>query len=855
MKRIYFLFVIPFLLIALFSCDYPKVKKRDTQAPLIPAREALKLNDDQLLDEIQYRIFNYFWNEIYPETGIAYDHTRNKVGKVAATGFELVAVCIGIDRNWVSYEEGYKRCLLILNAFWDDPDDPDDIFVEGKYGLYWHFIDGRTGKKTPTDCVAMCDSADFIAGALIAGEYFKGTEIEELSKKIYDKVEWDKFATYNDNGQAGLLSYGWVPPETSDTYYDIDGLLPFNMDFLADNSLLIYALSLGSKTHPISEDTWQAYMKTYAKGEYAGYKCHMTGALFNREVPFSFIDPRHKRDMNIDYYLDTINAILADMAFNQKENRYPSWAWGLSDCFGKDTYSHAAPPGYVANDGTIATNAFVCSLPFVPEISLRSIRKSIEHYGDKYWGEYGLPSSYSLKTDFISPFYVGIETGPMICMIENYRSAMVWDLFAQTEAMRNFIKRGDFSGIIDDFELPPQAPPYALWNCTNGSFEVREDNPQHGSKCLSITTVSMTSATKRIILIAELSENDLLKYNYNKYISLWARDVEINSVSIKTGRFFFKKLQPAGYVNSENWRHYYFKLPDNITDKQLKSISLDCKTTGWNPAIDNITCESKKITQAPAKIEFILAQEGEIGKTIKLNWKKSNDEFIKEYILYISKKPPVDNQDFKNAEKKLLANSDNNSAIISKTILKEDNDLYYFNVRARDKWDHMGPPSDCLSSKSNPDNCNPVLYNFNSPCLSKWQAGNPGWKLEIVKIINEQAVETDALKIHFIKTDNAWDYIEVEVDPKLMAVHRYLTIKVKGKVKILTKLFIKKDDEQDINIAESKNDDWNVLIFDTQQASQLRSRLDKVTKILLFIEPGSVNVEGDIYIDEVKLLN
>ncbi len=850
MKR-YLLFVLPFLLIALFSCDYPKVKKRDTQAPLIPAREALKLNDDQLLDEIEYRIFNYFWNEIYPETGIAYDHTRNKIGKVAATGFELVAVCIGIDRGWVSYEEGYKRCLLILNTFWDDPDDPDDIFAEGKYGLYWHFIDGRTGKKSPIDCVAMCDSADFIAGALIAGEYFKGTEIEELSKKIYDNVEWDKFAAYNDNGQAGLLSYGWVPPEISESYYDIDGLIPMNMGFLNDNSLLIYAMALGSKTHPISKNTWQAYVNTYAKGEYAGYNCHMAGALFEREVPFSFIDPRRKRDLNIDYYQDTINAILADMAFNQKENRYPSWAWGLSDCFGKNTYSHAAPPGYTANDGTIATNAFVCSLPFVPEISLRSIRKSIERYGDKYWGKYGLPSSYNLKTDFISPYYVGIETGPMICMIENYRSGMVWDLFARTDVMRNFIKRGNFSGVIDDFELPPEAPSYALWNSTDGSFEIRAgNNPQHGSKCLSIT-----STANRIILIAKLSENDLLKYNFNKYISLWSRNIEINSVSIKTGRFFFKKLQPSGYVDSQIWRHYYFKLPENITGRQLKSISLDCKTTGRSPAIDNITCEFKNITQVPAKVKFILAQEGKIGKTIKLNWKKSDDENIKEYIIYVSKKPIVNNEDFKNAEKIVLANSNNNSEVIGKTILKKDNGLYYFNVRTKNKWGHISPPSDCLSSKSNPGSCNPMLYDFSSPCLSKWQPSNPDWKLEIVKIINEQAAETDALKIHFIKTDNAWDYIEIEVDPELLAIHRYLAIKVKGKAKILAKLFIKKSEQQDIEIIEAKNEGWNLLIFDMRLASQLRDRLDKVVKILLFIEPGSVNVEGDIYIDEIKMLN
>ena len=849
MKKVYIICLICTLFFILTSCASLKVKERNTYTPLITANEAVQLNNDELLDEIEFRIFNYFWNEIYPETGISYDHTQNKIGKVAATGFELVAVCIGIERNWLSYENGYERCLLILNTFWDDPDDPDDIYAEGEYGLYWHFIDGRTGKKTPIDCVAMCDSADFIAGALIAGEYFKGTEIDKLSKKIYDNVQWDKFAAYND-GKAGLLSYGWVPLETSESYYDIDGLLPFNMGFLADNSLLIYALALGSQTHPISEDTWQAYMKTYAPGDYAGYQCHMTGALFNREVPYSFIDPRRKQDSNVDYYLDTINAILADMAFNQRENGYPTWAWGLSDCFGKESYSHAAPPGYIANDGTIATNAFVCSLPFVPEASLRSIRKSIEHYGDKYWGEYGLPSSYNLKTDFISPFYVGIETGPMMCMIENYRSGLIWNLFMQTDTMHNFIKRGKFSGIVDDFELPAEAPSYALWDSPRGSFKIDSDNPQSGNKCLSVT-----SNDKNIILIAKLSENDLLKFDYNKYISLWTRDIEIKSFSIKTGRFLYKKLKPAGDMNSGGWHHYYYKLPDNITDKQLKYISLDCEITGSKPTLDNITCESKAITQAPLKIDFISACAGQTGKTISLRWNKSKDNDIKEYIIYLSKEPLMISENFNNAEKRFIASFNNGPNLISKTILKEDDELYYFNVRAKDKWGHISPPSDCLSSRSNPEIYNPVLYDFNSPQLSKWKPINPNWKFEIIKIKNDQSVDTNALKINYIKTENAWDYIEVEIDPNLLAIHRYLAIKVKGKVKILAKLFIDGNNQQDIEIAQSRNNDWNTLIFDMDLASQLKNNLDDVNKILLFIEPGTANIEGNIYIDEIRLLN
>ena len=131
--------------------------------------------DEQLLDDLQHRIFDYFWTEVYPETGIAIDHTENRLGKVAATGFELAAICIGVERGWITREQGLERTLLILTAFWDDPGDPNDAFVDGHFGLFWHYVDGKTGKMKPIDCVAPCDSADFIAGVIVAGQYFRGT--------------------------------------------------------------------------------------------------------------------------------------------------------------------------------------------------------------------------------------------------------------------------------------------------------------------------------------------------------------------------------------------------------------------------------------------------------------------------------------------------------------------------------------------------------------------------------------------------------------------------------------------------------------------------------------------------------
>ncbi len=443
--------------------------------------------DEALLDDLQRRIVDYFWTEVFPETGIAIDHTENRVGKVAATGLGLAAICIGVERGWIPREEAYARVLKTLNAFWPDPDNPDDICVDGHFGLFWHFVDGHTGRMKPVDCVAICDSADFIAGVIVAGEYFKGTEIETLAKKIYDRVEWDQFVSRNPDGAPGLMSFGWVPLHVSENYYETDGLLNFNMSGFADNSLLIYPLALGSETHPIPQETWEQYVNTYTLDEYEGHECVFAGQLFSRQVPAAFIPFSRKRDRKIDYFLDTVNAILADRAFNMKENRYPPQLWGLTDAFGKDSYVHSAPPGPIANNGTVGTTAFAGALPHVPALSLEAMHYVREKFGDRVYGKYGFSSTVNAQTGFVSPLYVGIELGPMIMLIENYRSGLIWNLFARSRVMKNFVERAGISGVVDDFELPSEAPPYALWNAEGAIVARSDDRPQHGRFCLAIT--------------------------------------------------------------------------------------------------------------------------------------------------------------------------------------------------------------------------------------------------------------------------------------------------------------------------------------------------------------------------------
>ncbi|HOX09645.1 MAG TPA: glucoamylase family protein [Candidatus Omnitrophota bacterium] len=803
--------------------------------------------EDKALDDLEHRAFNYLWNEVYPETGIAVDHTQNRIGKVAATGFELAAITIGVKRGWITYEQGYDRTWKILNVFYDDPNDPNDPYVDGHFGLYWHFVNGRTGKLEPIDCVAMCDSADFIGGAVVAGEFFKGTPVEELAKKIYDNVEWDKFVKYKTDGTPGLLSFGWVPPHVSKgDYYEIDGLLPYDMSGFADNSLLIYVLGLGSDTHPIPQQTWETYVDTYTLDEYEGYEAVMTGsgALFSRQVPHSFIRFSRKRDRKIDYFLEIVNKILADRAFNVKVNGYPPELWGLTDCFGKDSYGHGAPPGQVQNDGTVGSTAFVGGLPFVPEVSFASMKYVKDKFGDRVYGKYGFTSSVNLKNNYVSPLYVGIEVGPMIMLVENYRSGLIWDLFSRSGVMKNFVKRAGMSGVVDDFELPPEAPPYAYWYITGGAGKIGwGDNPQNGHKYFKIT-----SDGGPVTLEAKLSENDLTEFNYCKYLSLWTRGMNVNSCAISYGgkKIYLKRL--AG-LDGFGWKHHYFSLPDDIKSGKACGISIKCEAAGKDAAVDNISFEAKMDKYPPERITGLQASTGRIGGAIDLAWTvpedKANDR-ISRYILKIS-----DGQAMEKTKDKILLPVSQFPGNEKRTVLIDSPGPVFLSMAAIDAYGHIGQFSKPVRAEPNHDAIDLVAFKCGKNPVSSVELSNAGISASAV----EDESRGDCLQVKYTKT-HAWDYIAFPLDPAMVAAHRYIIVTVKGKVDILGKLWCSDDFQFDMERKESDSDtEWTSMKFDTYKVSQIITSRDDVKKLIMFHEPGKWKGEGVFLIDRIEYSN
>lgn len=807
--------------------------------------------EDAFLDDMEHRMFNYFWNEIYAESGIAIDHTDNRIGKVAATGFELAAVCIGVKRGWISYDEGYTRAFKILDFFWNNPADATDRFVEGQFGLYWHFVDGETGVKKPIDCVAVCDSADFIAGVIVAGQFFRGTPIQQLAQRIYDEVEWDRFVSDDPAGGPGLMSYGWVPLNVSESYFNVDGLLPFNMKGFDDNSMLIYAMALGSDTHPIPNKTWRLYVDSYNIGEYEGFRCVEAGQIFCRQVPQSFIRMSRKRDRKIDYFEDTVFAYLADRAFNMKVNGYPPEVWGLNDCFGKETYTHSAPPGPINNDGTVSSAGFVGAIPHIPRLSLDAMKFIKDKFGDRMWAEYGFTSSLNLKNDFISPLYVGIELGPMIMMVENFRSGLIWNLFMKHRSMKNFVKRADMCGVVDDFELPPEAPPYARWTVDPGEATIGKVRPQRGQFAL---TIASTSAHVRVA--GQLSRNDLLQFHFHKFLSLWTRDLRVASVEAQIDGTPVPLLL-AGKLDGATWAHLYFTMPALAATSVLTAVAFEADITGNAPALDNIVLEESADLEAPPQIGDLTASPGRIGTSIQLQWTIPDGgglDRVSTFVLVSGTSPLQPGAVGSVAERIEIGANGKAGDKHPFTLLTDGKKKRYLSVAAVDEHGHRGPFSAQVECAPNPDPLDLNAYDFENQSLAGWRASSASWNLRVRQFRNAGKA-TRALEVNFTK-EGAWDHLLVDLDPVMVANHRYITMKVAGKVELLGKLWINDQVQSDMERQASTSDTGStVLRFDTWKAGLSPGDRIRVEKMLLFPEPGKDGAKGLFLVDSVDYAN
>lgn len=395
-------------------------------------RAVLPMTDEEFLERVARKCFDYFWNEAHPETGLVPDHVPARAGtynppcSVAALGFGLTGICIADARGWITRDEARDRVLRTLRFVLEN--------VEHEHGFLYHFVNGQTGARDWRSEVSSIDTALFLAGALTCRGYFGDRDIAALADELYTRVDWPWML----NGQE-TLCMGWKP-ET--------GFLTHYWEQYSEH-MVMYLLGLGSPTHPLPPETWYAWKRPYYT--YDGMTYVQAVPLFLHQYSHAWVDFRDRRDALADYFKNSILATKAHRAYClELKSRFPSYGedlWGFTASQGPRGYMvWGGPPPTLEYpiDGTVVPCAAGGSIAFVPDLAFDVLRNIHDRYGEQAWGRYGFLDAFHPQTGWVSEGYIGIDVGVTLLMIENRLTGNVWKWFVDAPEIREAMRQAGF---------------------------------------------------------------------------------------------------------------------------------------------------------------------------------------------------------------------------------------------------------------------------------------------------------------------------------------------------------------------------------------------------------------------------
>jgi len=398
------------------------------------------ISDDSLMTLVQYRTFQYFWDGAEPVSGAARErfHTDNvypehdkHIVTSGGTGFGVMAILVGIERKFITRSQGYERLSKLVNWL-----EKADRF----HGAWPHWMNGETGRVKPfspkDDGGDLVETAFLAQGLLCVREYFKdGSEEEKAlaakTDKLWKEIEWD---WYRRGGQ-NVLYWHWSPKNEWAMNFAVTGY---------NECLIMYVLAAASPTHGVPAEVyhegWAGNGKIINDPRHEQYGYHLAlkhngaqqfgGPLFWSHYSFLGLDPRNLRDRYADYWEHNRNHTLINRQYcitNPKHFKgYGENCWGLTASYSINGYSAHTPE----NDlGVISPTAALSSFPYTPDESMKVMKYLYYNLGEKVWGPYGFYDAFSEEYNWYIPRYLAIDQGPVVVMIENHRSGLLWDLF------------------------------------------------------------------------------------------------------------------------------------------------------------------------------------------------------------------------------------------------------------------------------------------------------------------------------------------------------------------------------------------------------------------------------------------
>jgi len=422
-------------------------KNTDQQAGFDPTKRPKDLTDDQLLELVQRQTFRYFWDFAHPvsfmareRSNIAYDY-GDEVVTTGGTGFGVMAMIVAAERNWVPRDSVVNRLLTMVRFL-----SKADHF----HGVFPHWLHGATGKTIPfsrkDDGGDLVETSFLFQGLLAVRQYFDRDtpgekELRNRISSLWHDVEWSWHQ--KDNGHS--LYWHWSPNHGWAMDFELRGY---------NEALITYVLAASAPRYPIHPEVYHkcwAQSSHFKNGkEFYGVKLPLGfdygGPLFFAHYSFLGLNPKGLKDRYADYWEQNVSHTLINYRHcveNPKNYKgYGENCWGLT---ASDTYN-----GYNAhspdNDlGTITPTAALSSFPYTPEQSMKALKHFYFELGDKMWSEYGFIDAFNPTQNWYANSHLAIDQGPIIVMIENYRTGLLWNLFMKDPDIQRGLQKLGFT--------------------------------------------------------------------------------------------------------------------------------------------------------------------------------------------------------------------------------------------------------------------------------------------------------------------------------------------------------------------------------------------------------------------------
>ena len=420
------------------------------------------MTDDELLTMLQEACFLYYWEGAHPDAAATLENIPgdDRIVATGATGFGIMALLVGVDRGFVTREQGVARLAKIVSFLENAPH---------YHGVWSHFMDGRTGQSLPVfdmfdDAGDLVETAFLMEGLLAARQYLRGENQAERSlqlkiTRLWESVEWD---WYRRSPQGDALYWHWSPHWSWHINHRITG---FN------EAMIVYLLAVASPAHSVPADLyytgWAGQLKEldsrgnhlissvqdrYVNGQtFYGIKLDVGvgsgGPLFFTHYSYMGLDPRGLRDRFTNYFENNRNLARINLAYcirNPKHFQgYGADCWGLTASDGPLGY-HEHAPDPDRDTGTITPTGALASFPYTPEASMAALKHFYRDLGDRLWSIYGPRDAFNLSVDWVSPIYMGLNQAPIVVMVENYRTGLIWKLFMSNPEVQQALDKIGF---------------------------------------------------------------------------------------------------------------------------------------------------------------------------------------------------------------------------------------------------------------------------------------------------------------------------------------------------------------------------------------------------------------------------